>query len=310
MSFLTTDFRKKTFRYGISFLFILMMILAAKAVGTHEIILPEIAAMTAALWIWEEKSWLRQPEKIFILPTITATLGFLINMLAIPYILKLLIVLVLMILIINQFKYSLPPTLATGFLPIVTHAHEWSFLLAIIITTILLAIGVLLMKINKDVDRKASFNTTQPIAYLVITCLIFIIVYSLGYENVAVIPPLAVVVFESIGMKNYSLKIATKQTLILTLSIVTAVLLTLVFSNWILLSVLFMLSSFLLLYIFKMKVPAVYAFPFLVFVLPQEGIHNLPLATFLVGCLSFGLVYFYKSKIERLMISTPRNSVR
>ena len=117
-------------------------------------------------------------------------------------------------------------------------------------------------------------------------------------EQMALIPPITVVIYESINMKMYSLKMAMKQVAILTISISLAVLLSQYIENWLILSVIFLLMMKLLLRIFNMKIPAVYAFPFLIFVFPAEKVSGLPLASLTVSVVCFGMVYLFHTYLK------------
>lgn len=284
--------------YTIAFMFIIAMIITAFLLEDKEIILPEIAAMTIALWVYREKAWMRHPEKIFIMPSITAVLGFAVNMLTVPYIAKLAIILLLMVIFMRLVRYSFPPALATGFLAIVTNAHEMSFLYAIFFLTFVLMLGVYLFKLNEGVEREGAFDTRKLLAYFSITSIWLLLSFVLGIEQMALIPPITVVMFESLNMKKYSFKIAIKQTIILTLSISIAVLLTLYITNWVVLILFFLVLMNILLRIFKMKIPAVYAFPLLIYVFPAERVLQLPFAALLVSVFSFGMVLIYRKMLQ------------
>ncbi len=289
-------------KYIVTYVFILAMVAVAYFAKDREIVLPEIAAMAIALWVWQDEAWLRQPDKIFILPSYTAAIGFAINMLHIPYLSKLMLVLIGMLVVMILFKYSFPPALATGFLPIVTNAYEWSFMIAILITTFILMLGVILFKLNKDIKREVEFNRKGLFIYFTITTIWMSIAWAFKIEQMALIPPITVVIYESINMKMYTLKMAIKQVAILTISITFAVLLSNYIENWLILSILFLLMMNLLLKLFRMKIPAVYAFPFLIFVFPPEKVSGLPIASLAVSVVCFTMVYLYhkyiKSKIK------------
>ena len=89
---------KKQSSYTIAILFILAMVTAGVLLNDPEVILPEIAAMAIALWAYREPGWLRQPEKIFIAPSITAVIGFMVNQMDIAYLGKVSLTLVFMML--------------------------------------------------------------------------------------------------------------------------------------------------------------------------------------------------------------------
>ncbi|MGL4585134.1 MAG: hypothetical protein ACRCVU_19375 [Flavobacterium sp.] len=291
---MNTSHKPSIYHYLLAFVFILLMVMGAAFFEDPEIVLPEVAALTVGLWIFQEKAWLRQPDKIFILPSITALMGFGLNMLALPYIVKIVVILVLMLLVMRVVNYSLPPALATGFLPIVTNAHAWSFIYAILVTTFVLMIVVYVLKLNKGIDPKGKINTKMMYPYVLISFIWIVIAYYTGNEQMAVIPPIAVVLYESLNMKMYSLKIAVKQVAILTLAISIGVILYQFIEHWLVLASLFMVLMYGLSQLFKMRIPAVYAFPFLVYVFPAEKVLNLPIATFVVATFSFGAVYVYR----------------
>jgi hypothetical protein len=85
--------------YLIGFTFILFMVASATILNDMEIILPEIGALTAGTWIYQNGGWINQPFKIFLAPSGTAIIGFLVNMLSISYAQKVLLGLLLMLFI-------------------------------------------------------------------------------------------------------------------------------------------------------------------------------------------------------------------
>ncbi len=106
--------------YCMAFIFILAMVAAGVLLDDPEVILPEIAAMAIALWAYREPGWLRQPEKIFIAPSITAVIGFAVNQMDISYIGKVSLTLILMMLFLRVIQSNLAPSIATGLLPLLT----------------------------------------------------------------------------------------------------------------------------------------------------------------------------------------------
>ncbi|MBN2974159.1 MULTISPECIES: hypothetical protein [Sphingomonadaceae] len=276
--------------YGAAFALIMAMVGAAAALGDREIILPEIAAMAVALWAWREQSWMRQPEKIFIWPSLTAVMGFGINLLALPFAAKLVLVLVAMLGFFAFLRYSLAPALATGFLPIVTNATHPSFLVSIGVTTFILMAGIFLFRVRSPADRRAPLAYRAMLAYLVTTLASIGLAAAAGYPHLGVIPPVAVVVYESLHMKMYAPRMALRQIAVLTLAASIGIALIALFESWLVIALLDLLLMTALLRLFGMRVPAVYAFPFLPFVFPTEALRLLPLATAMVSAFSLGLV--------------------
>ncbi len=286
--------REALVSYAGAFVLIVAMVAVAAGLDDREIVLPEIAAMAVALWAYRGQGWMRHPEKIFFWPSITALMGFGINMLALPFIAKLALVLLGMLTFFALFRYSLPPALATGFLPIVTNATEMSFLASIGITTLVLMLGVVLFRMRGEADRDSPLFHRHMLAYLVITLAWMGVAYAAGYAHLAAIPPVTVVVYESLHMQMYSLRMVVKQTAVLTLSATIGVVLFLALDSWELVAVLNVLLMAVLLRAFQMRVPAVYAFPFLAYVFPSEAVPSLPVAAALVSAFSLGLVLAYR----------------
>lgn len=286
--------------YVMAFLFILLMVVAAYGLNDREIILPEMVAMAVGLWVYRDKQWLNQPDKIFILPSLTAVIGFCINLMPISYLLKLVLVLCTMLLVMRMFNYILPPALATGFLPIVTQAYELSFLISIFATSFILMLGVVLFKLNQGIERKGNFDRRKIGVYASITLLGFALAAIFKVEAMALIPPITVVVYESLNMMMYSLKMCLKQIAVLTLSISMAVLMQFWIQDGIILTLIYMPLMFLLLKLFDMRIPAVYAFPFLVFVFPQDSVIALPVASCLMASFSLGCVYVYRLYFQNI----------
>jgi len=284
--------------YACAFVFIIAMVAVAAALGDREIVLPEIAAMAVALWAYREQSWMRRPEAIFLWPSITAVMGFGTNLLALPFAAKLAIVLITMLSFFALFRYSLAPALATGFLPIVTNATEASFLISIGVTTFVLMLGVAAVRLRKPADRSAPLNPRAMLANGTITLAWMGLAWAAGYPQLGLIPPVTVVVYESLHMKMYSAKMALKQAAVLTLSATIGVALFLTLDSWVLIAALDLLLMAGLLRLFRMRVPAVYAFPFLAFVFPVEAVRNLPIAAALICTFSLGLVVLYRRWLE------------
>lgn len=279
--------------YAAAFVFIFGMVALAFAFQDHEIILPEMAALAIGLWVYQDKQWLNQPDKIFLLPSLTATAGYFINLTAMPYALKLVCVLLAMVAIMGAFRYMLGPALATGFLPIVTNATGLPFLVSIYGLSLILMAGVFAFKLNHGIERKANFDPRKVATYAAITLVGIGLAWVLNAAAMAVIPPITVVVYESLNMKMYPLKMCLKQVVVLTFSIALAVLLHQFIDQWLVLSVLYMALAFGLLKLFGMRIPAVYAFPLLVYVFPQDRLLHLPLASLIALVLSLACVYAY-----------------
>lgn len=183
--------------YIISFAFIIAMMTASVILKDHENILPEVAAMAIAMWVWRDAGWIRQPSKIFLAPSITALIGFVVNQLPISYLGKVILTLILMMLFLRIIQSNLGPSIATGLLPVVTNATEWSFVLSVFILTFLLMLGVLLFGLHKGLEKKVKIQYKYMVVFLVLIFVWIALCSIVGYP-LAVIPPILVVVFESL----------------------------------------------------------------------------------------------------------------
>ncbi|WP_026678683.1 hypothetical protein [Fictibacillus gelatini] len=282
--------------YIISFAFIIAMMTASVILKDHEIILPEVAAMAIAMWVWRDAGWIRQPSKIFLAPSITALIGFVVNQLPISYLGKVILTLILMMLFLRIIQSNLGPSIATGLLPVVTNATEWSFVISVFILTFLLMLGVLLFGLHKGLEKKVKIQYKYMVVFLVLIFVWIALCSIVGYP-LAVIPPILVVVFESLQKPMYSGKMAFKQGLVLTISATVGTLLYFSIDSWILVTLLNMILMLILLYIVGIRVPAVYAFPLLPFVFPDEIVAKLPLGSFITCMFLLSAVLAYK-KIE------------
>ncbi|WP_145947281.1 hypothetical protein [Paenibacillus sp. Y412MC10] len=280
--------------YTIAISFIVAMISASVVLHYHEIILPEIAAMAIAMWVYREAGWIRQPSRIFIAPTVTAGIGLMINQLQIAYVLKVTLTLMLMMLFLRIIRSNLAPSIATGLLPLVINTHEWSFVIIVFIFTIILMIGVLTFGLNKGLEKKVSIQYKYMLIFLALTFLWIGLCWVAGYQQIAVIPPILVVVYESIQKPKYNGKMAMKQGLVLTLSVGIGTLLYLMMDSWVLVALLDMILMLALSLIVGIRLPAIYAIPLLSFIFPEEKVMDLPLGSFVTCIFMFTSVLLYK----------------
>lgn len=285
--------------YTVSIAFILAMVGAAVLFSDSEIILPEIAAMAVALWVYREAGWIRQPSKIFIAPSITAVIGFAVNQLDIAYIGKVILTLCLMMIFLRVIQSNLAPSLATGLLPLVTNAHEWSFIISIFITTILLMLGVLVFQLNKGLKKKVKIHYKYMIVYLALSFIWIGVTWVAGYPQFAVIPPIAVVIYEVLQKPMYNGKMALKQVIALTLSATVGTVMYFVIDSWVLAALIDMVLMIVMLRIIGIKLPAVFAFPLLPFVFPEDVVPMIPIGSLIASSFLFSGVLLYKKWEKR-----------
>jgi hypothetical protein len=283
--------------YIIGITFIIGMITASVMLKDHETILPEVAAMAIGMWVYREAGWIRQPSKIFLAPSITAAIGFAVNQLDIAYLVKVSLTLVLLMLFLRIIQSNLAPSIATGLLPLVMNATEWSFIISVFILTFILMLGVLAFGLNKGLEKKVKIQYKYMLVFLVLNFVWIGLCWVAGYPQLAVIPPILVVVYESLQKPMYNGKMAFKQGLVLTISATVGTLLYFAIDSWILVALLDMILMFILLRIVGIRIPAVYAFPLLPFVFPDDIVTKLPLGSLITSVFLFGSVLAFK-KLE------------
>ncbi|WP_116061792.1 hypothetical protein [Cohnella phaseoli] len=274
--------------------FILSMVTASVIMNDHEIILPEIAAMAVAMWVYREAGWIRQPSKIFLAPSVTAALGFAINQLPFTYVVKVMLTLVFIMLFLRLVQSNLAPSIATGLLPLVMNANEWSFILSVFILTLILMFGVLIFGFSKGLEQKVKIHYKYMLVFLMLNFVWIALCWFAGYLQLAVIPPILVVVYESLQKPMYNGKVAFKQGLVLTISATVGTLLYFAIDSWILVTLVAMFLMLILLRVVGIRMPAAYAFPLLPFIFPRDIAAMLPVGALISSVFMFGAVLAYK----------------
>lgn len=282
--------------YTAAFAFILMMILVAVLFKDHEIILPEVAALTVGIFTFREDKWIQRPLHIFLLPSITAILGFGINFLPLLFSFKLILVLIAMLATLRIFKSQLAPALATGLLPIVTNAHSFLFLFAIFAFVFLLYCFIKLLKI-KPIENSVPIIYTSHNLWLVGICLIwFAIAYFLGYVYYSAIPPVIVIAFESLNHPSLKLGVRVKRILALTGASFIGCLTIQYLDNFILAGLIDLFLVAILLKVMDLRLPPAFAMVLLPMIMPEETILHLTLATFLMSTYFMISIYAIQRK--------------
>ncbi|MGA3278517.1 hypothetical protein ACA598_12665 [Lactiplantibacillus pentosus] len=299
---------KTSWRYLLGWTFILLMVVSATYLHDVEIILPEIGALTAGTWIYRKADWTRQPRKLFLAPSGTAVIGFLVNRLPTDYPIKVLIGVLLMLLLLKGLRFNLAPAFATGLLPIIINATHWSFIVAIFFWTLSLMVGVRLQQRQPAIhSAPATANWWQMLGFSCLVLLWVSIVWFVGQPQMAAIPPVIVVFFEATQQTDYSVKLAIKQWTALTAAATIGVGVHLLVASWLLTTILTMPSVYLLLLGLRLKLPAAYAFPLLALVLPTEMFDKLPLSAALAAAFFLGALLAYQRVLDWVRAAVTEN---
>ncbi|MDN6126387.1 MAG: hypothetical protein L0I82_07785, partial [Lactiplantibacillus plantarum] len=259
-----------------------------------EIILPEIGALTAGTWGYRKTAWTRQPLKLFLVPSGTAIIGFLVNQLLWSYALKVLVGLLLMLLLLKGLKSNLAPAFATGLLPIIINATHWTFIVAIFFWTICLMIGAWIQR-PRSISRvtEASASRWQMLGFISLVFVWVGIVWLAGQPQMAAIPPVIVVFFEAAQQSEYTITTALKQWLALSAAASIGVGIHLLIASWLLTTVIALPLVYLWLRALNLQLPAAYVFPLLALVLPANMFNKLPTSTGLAAAFFLGSLLIY-----------------
>lgn len=277
-------------RYVLGLGFVLVMVGTATAFHDIEMLLPEIGALTVGTWVYRNEAWISQPIKIFVAPSVTAVIGFLINRLPWAYPFKIWVGLLAMVLVLRGLKTVLAPAFATGLLPIIANVTHWSYLVAIVIFTLLLVIGV---------HWQGEFRTAVPgptISWIAVALFAGLVtlwvggVWWLGAARLAAIPPVVVVFFEVLQKPQYPFQMAVRQILALSGAATIGMIVHTLVAPWLLCALVALPLVWVWLQILRLKMPAAYAFPLLALVLPPVMFTHLPLSALLAASFFLGIV--------------------
>ncbi|GED69975.1 hypothetical protein BRE01_36770 [Brevibacillus reuszeri] len=288
--------RRMLLAFGSAFVFIIAMVVISDVTHTHEFILPEFAAMAVAMWAFRDANWLRQPINICLAPTITSLTGFAVNQMPLIYLIKVVLTLFAMLLVLAILKSNFAPSLATGLLPLVTDAHDWTLVLLVFLLSLFFMVVVLVFQLNKNLDHKPKQHVRQATAFFIIMVAWLVVCWLSGSVQLAAIPPVIVVAYEAIHKREYSKKSAFKQGFSLTLSATIGTLLFLKIPSWPVVVIIDILLMLLLSQAMRVRMPALYAFPLFPFILPGNAVHDLPLMTLLASLFTFTCLSIYKNR--------------
>lgn len=287
--------KNELFNYLIGYIFVVMMVLLSSKTKDIHLVLPEFAVLCVGVLGIKESHWIVSPYKIVIIPSITALMGYCVNLINMGYMLKINLIVMLMLLVLKIAKSRLAPAFATGLLPIITNTNHWYFIIMVISLTGLLMLGVLISGSHKNIEDKIKpIKHNEIRQYLVILLLWSFLVHSIGIDIMIAIPPVLVLLLEVIQKDVYTKGNFIKQVMILTtiayMSVVSHIMITdnVVYILWMLPLI------YIILKIFKITLPAVYAFPPLMLVIPESMDHYIGMYTLLSSVFTLGCVYLIK----------------
>lgn len=284
----------------IGFAIIILMIYASMIFNSREIILPEIAALAIGCLVYQNPVWLSKPLHIFLLPSITAVLGFFVNMLDVGLAQKLIVILLLMFVVLKLFKSFLAPAFATGLLPVITNATSYSFIISIFLFTSILSLSLILGDTKEKNNKKyKEQNSRDGIIYILFIALWILICDHEKWMFMAALPPVIVIGYEAVHKEEYDGLTFTKQVVCLFLSAFIGIQALHFLDNLVLAVLIDMVAVSLVLRIFKCRLPPAYAMAILPMVLYNASYSYFYFQVLLMSVIIFGAIYLYKSPVFR-----------
>ncbi len=279
-----------------AYIIIFLMIGAAMFFNNREIILPEVSALAIGSLVYQNPAWLARPFHLFLLPSLTAVVGFLINQLAIDQAAKLIMVLALVILVLTAFKSALAPAFATGLLPVITHAGSMMFVYSVVVLTLLLFGYIhLFYKGLSLAEPIKSPGRQHRWLYFIFLSVWILICRSTGWMFLAAIPPVVVVGYESMHKDAYSAGVLGKQIICLVAAALLGTASLYLFKNLLLATLVDFAAVTVLFSIVRFKLTPAYAMSLLPMVLPGTSHAYFGLWVLLMCLVALGFVWLYQN---------------
>jgi hypothetical protein len=287
-------FGKLILEHSKGFVLVIVMISGAMLFDNKEIILPELAALSIGGLVYKHPEWVQRPFLLFFMPTVTAVIGYGLNMLPVSLAVKLMLVLMLIFVFMRMMGVYLAPALATGLLPIITNCTSWIFVYSILIFMSVLALAVRLWARSDLKGAPHERNEMGFWVYLFFLVCWLAICNALGRAEVAAIPPVIVVGFEVMHKKKYSAEVFLKQVVILSLAALAGACSLYFLVNPLVAGLVDLGFVFFLLQVFKAKLPPAYAMSLLPMVIQVGSPWVFGLSVFLVASVILSFVYCWK----------------
>jgi hypothetical protein len=176
------------------------MLALASALGTHAIIFPEGAALAMGIWVVGLAGWSASRWRVALLPALFAAVGILLLRLGLAPATTAILAVSLALLGLQALGTRLAPALSAGVLPIVFDVRAWSYPVAVLAISLVIAAGMawrhaILAPAPPEGVRRYAWRTLAG-AWLVITLWILAGGAWLALASVALAPPLFVSALE------------------------------------------------------------------------------------------------------------------
>lgn len=285
--------------YAAAYGLIMLMTAAALTFKEKEIILPELAALSIGCFMYKKNTWTAKPLHLFLLPSVTAFLGFFVNQLELNMSAKIVLVMIVMLTLLYWIRSSLAPALATGLLPIVTNCNSYIFIFSIILFMGLLAILVAAF-FKPEVSGAAVAEQPKPLlAILLFSAAVItwaLICSAAGIMQIAALPPIIVLAYEHLDKKMFSFVMLYKMVAVLVLAAFIGAQSFYFLDNYLLASIVNLILVTIILHYATMKMPPAYAMAMLPMVLPSYSPVSFTLDTAAAAVFLLGAIYILINK--------------
>ncbi len=177
------------------------MLALASALGTHEIIFPEGAALAMGIWVLGMAGWSASRWRVAVLPPAFALCGVLLLRPDWSLTATAILAVTLGLLAMQALGTRLAPALSAAVLPIVFDVHAWSYPLAVLAISLVVAAA---MRPGTAPADRYGWRVAGGI-WLVVTAWIIAGGELLGLSSVALAPPLFVSALEWLGRGSLQL---------------------------------------------------------------------------------------------------------
>jgi hypothetical protein len=194
--------------WALPLLVVVPMLALASALGTHEIIFPEGAALAMGIWVVGLPGWSASRWRLATLPALFASGGVLLLSFDLPATVATVVAVTAALLGLQAFGTRLAPAMSAAVLPVVFDVRAWSYPAAVLTISVVVTVGMARWPAagGAEMARRRAAHSTGSYPWRVVTGAWLVIVLwivaggeLLGLPSAALAPPLFVSALEWLG---------------------------------------------------------------------------------------------------------------